>query len=160
MVITSYKKCIDLLRKRQENFLQIQALHELGNLHYADGNLGEAEIQWNDCVDTIFQRLYVVKEWRGVFKEANGQLADKFGSRNVLIGGIVLSKLAKLCYEGKDMHKFMETSLMAADLFAAPAKLTLPHPQVCIEYGNYNFGEFLDGMLPNESPLFNDKQVI
>lgn len=160
MVITSYKKCIDLLRKRQENFMQIQALHELGNLHFADGNLNEAEIQWNDCVDTIFQRLYVVKEWREVFKTANGQLADKFGSRNVLIGGVVLTKLAKLCYEGKDMHKFMECSLMAADLFAAPAKLTLPHPQICVEYGQYNFGEFLDGMLPGETPLFNDLQVI
>ena len=44
MVITSYKKCIDLLRKRQENFLLIQALHELGNLNYADGNLAEAEV--------------------------------------------------------------------------------------------------------------------
>ena len=54
MVISSYKKCIDLLRKRQENFMLIQALHELGNLHYAEGNLGEAEVQWNDCVDTIF----------------------------------------------------------------------------------------------------------
>lgn len=44
MVVQSYKKCIDLLRKRSENFLLIQALHELGNLHYAEGNLGEAEI--------------------------------------------------------------------------------------------------------------------
>jgi len=127
MVVQSYKKCIDLLRKRSENFLLIQALHELGNLHYAEGNLGEAEIQWNDCVDTIFQRLYVVKEFRAVFKE-NPNLADSFGSRQVLIGGIVLTKLAKLCYEGKDVHKFMETTLMAAELFAAPAKLSFPHP--------------------------------
>lgn len=44
MTISSYKKCIDLLRKRQENYLLIQALHELGNMHYADGNLGEAEV--------------------------------------------------------------------------------------------------------------------
>ena len=54
MVIASYKKCIDLLRKRQENYLLISALHELGNLYYADNNLVDAEIQWNDCVDTIF----------------------------------------------------------------------------------------------------------
>jgi hypothetical protein len=87
-------------------------------------------------------------------------LADAFGSKNVLIGGIVLSKLAKLCYEGKDLHKFMETSLMAAELFAAPAKLTFPHPQVSIEFAIYNFGEFLDGNLPEESPIFNDVQVI
>lgn len=72
----------------------------------------------------------------------------------------MLTKLAKLCYEGKDLHKYMETSLMAADLFAAPAKLTLPHPQVYIEFANYNFGEFLGGMLPGETPLFNDIQVI
>ena len=44
MVISSYKKCIELLRKREEKFMQIQALHELGNLLYADGQLGEAEI--------------------------------------------------------------------------------------------------------------------
>ena len=44
MVISNYKKCVELLRKRQEKFLLIQALHELGNLLYADGQLGEAEI--------------------------------------------------------------------------------------------------------------------
>jgi CTP synthase (UTP-ammonia lyase) len=139
--------------------LLIQALHELGNLLYADGNQNEAEIQWNDCVDTIFQKLYVVKDFRTVFK-ANPNLADSFGSRNVLIGGVVLTKLAKLCYEGKDLHKFMETSQMAAELFAAPAKLSLPHPQVWIEFANYNFGEFLDSLLPGESSLFTDIQVI
>ena len=64
MVISNYKKCVELLRKRQEKFLLIQALHELGNLLYADGNLVEAEICWNDCVDTIFQRLYVVIQFR------------------------------------------------------------------------------------------------
>ena len=80
MVISSYKKCIELLRKRQEKFLLIQALHEIGNLHYADGNLGEAEVQWNDCVDTIFQKLYVVNQFRQVFKD-NPSLADAFGSK-------------------------------------------------------------------------------
>jgi len=79
MVISNYKKCIELLRKRQEKFLLIQALHELGNLLYADGNLGEAEICWSDCVDTIFQKLYVIDEFREVF-EANPSLADAFGS--------------------------------------------------------------------------------
>ena len=44
MVISNYKKCVELLRKRQEKFMLIQALHELGNLLYADGQLGEAEI--------------------------------------------------------------------------------------------------------------------
>lgn len=54
MVIHNYKKCIEMIRKRQEKYLLIQALHELGNALYSDGNLPEAEIIWNDCVDTIF----------------------------------------------------------------------------------------------------------
>ena len=62
-----------------------------------------------------------------MFKD-NPSLADTFGSKQVLVGGIVLTKLAKLCYEGKDMVKFSECILMASELFAAPAKLTLPHP--------------------------------
>jgi hypothetical protein len=113
----------------------IQALHELGNLLYADGQLGEAEIQWNDCVDTIFQKLYVLSSFRTVFKENPGAtLADTFGSRQCLIGGVVLTKLAKLCYEGRDLHRYNECMLMAAELFAAPGKLSLPHPQTAIEY--------------------------
>lgn len=102
-------------------------MHELGNLYYADNNLVESEIQWNDCVDTIFQRLYSVSQFRTIMKD-NPQLADSFGSRQVMIGGVVLVKLAKLCYEGKDLHKFTECIVMAKDLFSAPAKLRIPHP--------------------------------
>ena len=123
----------------------IQALHELGNLLYADGQLGEAEIYWNDCVDTIFQRLYVLNSFRSVLKENPGAtLADTFGSRQCLIGGVVLSKLARLCYEGRDLHRFNECMLMASELFAAPARLSLPHPQPPIEFSGYRIREFLD----------------
>ena len=53
---------------------------------------------------------------------------DSFGSKQVVIGGVVLVKLAKLCYEGKDLHKYTECIFMAKDLFSAPAKLRIPHP--------------------------------
>jgi hypothetical protein len=99
MVISNYKKCIELLRKRQEKFLLIQALNELANLYYADTQLKEAEIQWNDAVDTIFQRLYVLNSFRALFKENNNQIASVFGTKQCLIGGIVLAKLSKICYE-------------------------------------------------------------
>lgn len=127
MVIGNYKKCVELLRKRQEKFLLIQALHELGNLLYTDGNMKEAEICWNDCVDTIFQRLYVLNHFREVFAN-NPDLSDAFGSKNVLIGAIVLSKLSKLIYEGKDLHKFSECLIMSSELLASPACLSMPHP--------------------------------
>ena len=101
----------------------------------------------------------MVREFRQVFKD-NPSLADSFGSKQVLVGGIVLTKLAKLCYEGKDLHKFTECILMASELFASPAKLTLPHPQVAIEYASYSFRELLDGRCAGEISVFNDKQIL
>ena len=43
MVINSYNKAIELIRKRQEKFLLIQSLHEVGNLYYSDNQLRHAE---------------------------------------------------------------------------------------------------------------------
>ena len=81
-------------------------------------------------------------------------MADAFGSQQVLIGGIVLTKLAKLCYEGTDLFKHSECILMAAELFAAPAKLSMPHPQVASEYATYTFREFMS------RGLFTDQYVL
>ena len=44
MVLSSYRKTIELLRKRQEKWLLTQALNELGDLCFSEGNLEEAEI--------------------------------------------------------------------------------------------------------------------
>ena len=43
---------------------------------------------------------------------------------------------------------------MTAELFAAPAKLSFPHPQVAIEYANYKMREFLS------EQLFADKYIL
>lgn len=69
----------------------------------------------------------MINSFRQVYKD-NPQLADSFGSKQCLIGGIVLIKLAKLCYEGRDQYRYNECVLMCADLLAAPAKLSFPHP--------------------------------
>lgn len=66
----------------------------------------------------------------------------------------MLTKLAKLCYEGADLHKRSECLLMAAELFAAPAKLSMPHPQVAVEYAAYSFREF------GAAGLFTDQHVL
>lgn len=59
-----------------------------------------------------------------------------------------------MCYEGRDLHRFNECMLMASELFAAPARLSLPHPQSPIEFSGYRLREFLD------EQLFVDKYVI
>ena len=98
MVISSYSKSIELIRKRQEKFLLIQSLHEIGNLYYSNNQLRHAETQWNNCFDTIFQKdIGIFKIYRSLFKEVPN-LAATYSSLQCLIGGCVLAKLAKLCY--------------------------------------------------------------
>ena len=43
MIISSYNKTIELIKKRQEKYLLIQSLHEIGNLYYSDRQLKNAE---------------------------------------------------------------------------------------------------------------------
>lgn len=62
----------------------------------------------------------------------------------------MLTKLAKLCYEERDLHRYNECILMAAELFSSPAKLSLPHPQIAAEYNSYKFREFMNEDFFNE----------
>jgi hypothetical protein len=43
MVLSSYKKSVEILRKRQERWLLVQALNELGSLCISEGLWDEAE---------------------------------------------------------------------------------------------------------------------
>lgn len=79
MLLQSYRKCIELLRKNQERYLLVQSLHEIGNILYSDDQHKEAEIYWNDCLDTIFQQLYVINSFRDVFAK-NPNIAATFGA--------------------------------------------------------------------------------
>ena len=58
------------------------------------------------------------------------------------------------------MHKYTECIVMASELFASPAKLTLPHPQTAIEYASYSFRELLDGRIGGEEGMFHNKQIL
>ena len=46
---------------------------------------------------------------------------------------------------------------MAKELFTAPSKLSMPHPQVDIKWCKYSLREFFDGRAEGESSLFADK---
>ena len=57
-MISSYKTCIQVLKKRQENYLLIQILYEMSLVMYSTGNIKGAEVYFNEALDTVFQMLY------------------------------------------------------------------------------------------------------
>ena len=134
-VLNSYKKTIEILRERQESFMLMQALHELGNIYYAEGKLKDAEINWSDSLDTVYQELYVLNKFGELMKKVPNLVA-KFGMKPCLNSLILLAKyslylfhrLHKLAY-GNDLSKLSQVVEMGLCVSFEPFKLTIPHPQ-------------------------------
>ena len=143
-IIANYKKTIEYLRRRQENFYLIQALNELGNLFYADGQLKEAEVHWNDSLDTIFQKLYVLKDFRSLFKNVSN-IASSFGVKQTMIGIVLLGKLIKYSYYN-DQDRLRECVHLGGYLTMAPLLLCMPHPQQYSQQALYQLREFVTGL--------------
>lgn len=128
-IIARVKTVIENLAKRQEQFALIQARKDLGSLYFTIGNLSQAEETWNDALDTIFSKIYSLKNWRKVIQECGGvtQIAHTIGVKQILIGNIILSLLSNVCFF-KDMNLFRQAVLMSGDLCFSILKITLPHP--------------------------------
>ena len=71
--------------------------------------------------------------FRGVFAEI-ASLANSILSQQVFIGGIVLTKLTKLCYRGAYLDKYAECIVMASELITIALELSMPHTLVAIKY--------------------------
>lgn len=102
-IISKYKAAIEVLRKRQEKVALVHALKELGSLNCTLGNLAQAEEMWSDSLDTIFQKIYTLKNsaFRKVLADCqtNGQLlAHVFGPAQCLVGLNLCATLANNCY--------------------------------------------------------------
>jgi len=153
MVLSTYRKTVELLRKRQEKWFLAQALNELGGLCFSEGLMEEAETSWSDSVDTIFQNLYTIDNFMDYFElETESQwktevnLAQKYGLKEVLLGGIVLWKLASVCYETNQLEKHKKCLLLGRLLLSAPFRLSLPHPQNLIDFATYRMQNLTPGV--------------
>ena len=154
MIISNYNKIIELVKKRQEKYLLIQSLHEIGNLYYSNGQLKNAETQWNNWVDIIFQKdIGTLRTYRKIFEETPN-IAAVYGWMQWLIGGVVLAKLAKLWYN-TNLHLQRECIIMGSELLAAPFRVIMLHPQEKIDFCEYRMKEFLPDI-----GLLSDKQAL
>lgn len=136
MVLSNYRKTVELLRKRQEKWLLTQALNELGDLCFSEGNLEEAESSWNDSIDTVFQSLYLLQNFRKVFNlgddnnwRTEENLAEKYSLKGCFLAGIVCYKLGRLIYESKNLRNHRNSIVMGKLLLNSVFRLSMPHPE-------------------------------
>lgn len=143
MVLSAYRKSVSIMRRQQEKRWLAVTLHELGCLCFSEGLLEEAESSWSDSVDTTFNSLYVIRNYREFLGLSNSNIldnadfAEKYGTSECLETGVVLYKLAKHCYSHTRLSRHTDTLLFAALCLTAPLRLSRPHPQHPASYATY-----------------------
>lgn len=152
-LITKYMYIIDALKKKQENTALLQALHELGNLHFSTENVIAAVDNWSDSLDTIFQKFETLKSFREVLVNYKA-LGYQIGIQKCLIGGILLYKLSNYCFHNS-LHTQRECALMAFEMLFAIFKISLPHHFIPADFGLYRVKELVD-----KEDVFSNKYIL
>lgn len=156
-IISRYKLTIEVLRKRQEKFALVSALKEIGNLNYAIGSLNQSEEMWSDALDTIFQRIYTLKNstFRKMLHESTQPLAQTYGITQCLIGLNLCSTLTHYSYQA-NIHQQREAQLLASELVLSVFKMHLPNSMnwaTFVQNGTCELGDI--GL-----QLFNDRFIL
>lgn len=134
-MISSYKTCIQVLKKRQENYLLIQILYEMSLVMYSTGNIKGAEVYFNEALDTVFQMLYSINNFRNIFA-IGANATEKYGIKSLLYAICILHKLNKFCYDN-NLYLQRESALMAGEITFNILNNVIPHPMIMTKYGCY-----------------------
>jgi len=126
-LVSSYRKAVELLRKRQMNQLVVQALHELGNLLWLEGDAPGAREAWSDAVDTVFQFPYAIKNWSKCVEASLTPPQDPARVEILLLTVVLLAKHARLT-KPKDMMAHLNATLFASSILEAILTNALPNP--------------------------------
>ena len=159
-MIGTYKSCIQVLKKRQENYLLIQILYEMSRVMFASGDSKSAEVYFNEALDTVFQKLYSIKEFRKIFT-IGSNAAEKYGIRALVLAICILHKMNKFCYDN-DLYNQRECAQMAGEISYSILNNIIPHPMIYTKYGTYRISEInrnVDIFKSNEGIKQNDLAI-
>lgn len=141
-LINLYKKSIQILKKRQENYLLIQMLYEMSLVYYSELDYKNAEIYFNEALDTVFQKLYSLKDFRNFFNETNSKssLVEKYGIRQLLYAVMILHKLGKFCYD-TELYMQRECATMSGEIIYNILISSMPNPPSILNFGLFRLNE-------------------
>ncbi|KAM8971997.1 cilia- and flagella-associated protein 54 [Pelodytes ibericus] len=150
-VISSYDKTIEILHSEKQQGLKAQALHELGSLHLYAGNKRAAFKCWCQALDETLNMPDALNSWQELDgspdSSSNGRSKDyseKFlcraGIWGCLLAAVITAKMSRYILTS-NLRKRTECCLLAASLFRALFRASLPHPQENRDYASYEIGE-------------------
>ncbi|XP_029375672.1 cilia- and flagella-associated protein 54 [Echeneis naucrates] len=152
-VIAAYSNSIKYLHANSLDSLRVLALHEIGDLHFYNGNMRVAHSCWSKAVDCALQNSGAIEKWDGVLL-GNGslqQMLKKTGVWGCLHAAGLTAKIAQYILTS-DISKRTKCCLFSAQLFKCVLFCSLAQPQADLQYVSHSIG---DELLPG-TDLFSE----
>ncbi|KAM9468321.1 cilia- and flagella-associated protein 54-like [Clarias gariepinus] len=147
-ILASYNSSLKYLQANCYNSLQIQALHDLGNLHFYNGNPKAAHLHWSKALDRSLQTTNVLESWDGDSWGDNvtQQPLRHAGIWGCLQGALLSAKIAQYILTS-NISQRTNCCLLSAKLFKFLLRASLPHPENDLEYSSYKLNlELIPGV--------------
>lgn len=143
----SYRRTIQLLRKRQERPLLCQALQDLAKFYASQGSshMPQALRTWQDAVDASFSTLDAVQNWQAVLTNLSPDPLAALGVHGILLPAVALCRIARHGLVGKEDVRTLHHRFAAA-LFKAMFDASAQHPRRAIDFGRYQALELVPGV--------------
>ncbi|XP_056253277.1 cilia- and flagella-associated protein 54-like isoform X3 [Seriola aureovittata] len=147
-VTAAYSNSIKYLQANNHDSLRVLMLHEMGNLHFYNGNTRAAHSFWSKAVDCALQSSGAVDKWDGVLYESGSlqQTLKQAGIWGCLQAAGLTAKIAQYILTS-DIRQRTKYCLISAHLFKCVLCCSLAQPQVDLHYASHSIrDELLPGV--------------
>uniref|UniRef100_A0A8C3Y0P8 Cilia and flagella associated protein 54 n=2 Tax=Catharus ustulatus TaxID=91951 RepID=A0A8C3Y0P8_CATUS len=165
VIISSYEQTIGILEMNKQTDLKVQALHELGNLHFYSGNKRAAFKYWCQALDETLNIADALNTWEELIfpKDATDcfaigrstEMSQKFlsqaGAWGCLHAAVLVAKIAQYITTSQ-MRLRTKYCYFSALLFKTLFRASLPHPT-----SDYDFVQYETNILIPGIDLFSDR---
>ncbi|XP_077034849.1 cilia- and flagella-associated protein 54 [Agelaius phoeniceus] len=165
VIISSYEQTIGILEMSSQRDLKVQALHELGNLHFYAGNKRAAFKYWCQSLDETLNIADALNTWQELsfLKDATDCFAvgrstdtsEKFlsqaGAWGCLHAAVLVAKIAQYITTSK-IRLRTKYCYFSAILFKTLFRASLPHPTSDCDFAQYETNILIPGI-----DLFSDR---
>ncbi|XP_048796850.1 cilia- and flagella-associated protein 54 isoform X6 [Lagopus muta] len=165
LIVSSYEQTIEILEINNQRDLKVQALHELGNLHFFAGNKRAAFKHWCQALDETLNIADILNTWQelGFPKNAmecfevgrSTDISQKFLSQAGIWGclhaAVLVAKIAQYITTS-NVRLRTKYCLFSAILFKTLFRASLPHPTSDCDFAQYETHVLIPGI-----DLFSDR---
>ncbi|XP_031963144.1 cilia- and flagella-associated protein 54 isoform X1 [Corvus moneduloides] len=165
VIISSYEQTIGILEMNNQRDLKVQALHELGNLHFYAGSKRDAFKYWCQALDETLNITDALHTWQelGFPKDATDcfavgrstdmsqKLLSQAGAWGCLHAAVLVAKIAQYITTSQ-MRLRTKYCYFSAILFKTLFRASLPHPTT-----DYDFVQYETNILIPGIDLFSDR---